>query len=129
MLRVEGASAMACDCCPIHSGLRMRHPARGLASMRMQWLLVPFFDTRLSGAEIQKLYADYRGDAYFEARHRHEFWYTRKVNDGIGSDDVKIAARKRSLAEILGDRARSFATVLDYGGDRGQVIADGWGAE
>ena len=75
-----------------------------------------FFDTRLSDAEIQKLYADYRGDAYFEARHRHEFWYSRKVNDGIGSDDVKIAARKRSLAEILGDRAQSFTTILDYGG-------------
>jgi hypothetical protein len=88
-----------------------------------------FFDTRLSDAEIQKLYADYRGDRYFEARHRHEFWYSRKVNDGIGSDDLKIAARKRSLAEILGDRARSFATVLDYGGDRGQFIPDGLGTE
>lgn len=88
-----------------------------------------FFDTRLTSAEVSKLYDGYRGDAYFKARHHFEFWYSRAVNDGIGSDPVEIAWRKQNLAKLLGDRARSFETVLDYGGDRGQFIPDGLGAE
>jgi hypothetical protein len=88
-----------------------------------------FFDTRLTDAEVAKLYAGYRGDAYFKARHHYEFWYSREVNDGIGSDPVEIVSRKQNLAKLLGDRAQSFTTVLDYGGDRGQFIPDGLGSE
>jgi hypothetical protein len=88
-----------------------------------------FFDTRLSDAEVQKLYGGYRGEKYFQARHRHEFWYTRKVNQGIGSDAGKISMRKQSLSKILGDRVDSFASVLDYGGDRGQFIPDDLGTK
>ena len=88
-----------------------------------------FFDTRLTDAEVAKLYAGYRGDAYFKARHHYEFWYSREVNDGIGSDPVEIVSRKQNLATLLGDRAKSFTTVLDYGGDRGQFIPDGLGSE
>lgn len=88
-----------------------------------------FFETRLTDAEVRKLYAGYRGDAYFTARHRFEFWYSREVNDGIGSDPAEIVSRKQNLAKLLGDRAQSFTTVLDYGGDRGQFIPDGVGSE
>jgi hypothetical protein len=88
-----------------------------------------FFDTRLTKAEVEKLYAGYRGDAYFKARHRYEPWYSREVNDGIGSDPVEIVSRKENLAKLLGDRAQSFTSVLDYGGDRGQFIPDGLGTE
>jgi hypothetical protein len=58
-----------------------------------------FFDTRLTDAEVAKLYAGYRGDAYFKARHHYEFWYSREVNDGIGSDPVEIVSRKQNLAK------------------------------
>ena len=88
-----------------------------------------FFDTRLTDAEIQKLYAGYRGDSYFKVRHRYEPWYSREVNDGIGSDPVEIASRKEHLATLLASRAQSFTTVLDYGGDRGQFIPDRLGTE
>jgi Methyltransferase domain len=88
-----------------------------------------FFDTRLTEAEVATLYNGYRGDAYFKARHHYEFWYSREVNDAIGSDLREIAWRKQNLSKLLGDRARSFGTVLDYGGDRGQFIPDGLGAE
>ena len=88
-----------------------------------------FFNTRLTKTEVGKLYAGYRGDAYFKARHRYEPWYSREVNDGIGSDPVEIVSRKENLAELLGNRAQSFTTVLDYGGDRGQFIPDGLGTE
>jgi hypothetical protein len=88
-----------------------------------------FFDTRLTDSEIAKLYGGYRGEQYFKARHRCEFWYSRKVNDSIGSDPAEIAVRKQGLARRLGARAQSLGTVLDYGGDRGQFIPDNLGAE
>jgi hypothetical protein len=88
-----------------------------------------FFDTRLTDAEVQSLYAGYRGDRYFEARHREEFWYSRKVNEEIGKDVAEITSRKENLARVLGERGRSIETVLDYGGDRGQFIPDGLGSE
>jgi hypothetical protein len=88
-----------------------------------------FFDTRLTSAEVEKLYSGYRGEAYFKARHHYEFWYSREVNDGIGSDPAEIQSRKKNLAKLLGNRAQAFTTVLDYGGDRGQFIPDGIGAE
>lgn len=88
-----------------------------------------FFDTRLTSADVEKLYSGYRGEAYFKARHQYEFWYSREVNDGIGSDPAEIRLRKNNLAKLLGDRAQAFITVLDYGGDRGQFIPDGIGRE
>lgn len=78
---------------------------------------------------MQSLYSGYRGETYFEARHRHEFWYSRRTNEGIGNDPVEIVSRKQNLARVLGRREQSIATVLDYGGDRGQFIPDGLGAE
>jgi hypothetical protein len=44
-------------------------------------------------------------------------------------DPAEIQSRKKSLAKLLGDRAQSVATVLDYGGDRGQFIPDHVGRE
>ncbi len=88
-----------------------------------------FFDSRLTDEEIAKLYAGYRGDEYYKARHACEPWYTRAANDGIGGDTHEIASRKQNLTAVLGDHAKSITTVLDYGGDRGQMIPDTLGQE
>jgi hypothetical protein len=88
-----------------------------------------FFDTRLTDSEVENLYAGYRGETYFEARHRHEFWYSRHVHEGIGNDPAEMVSRKENLAKVLGDRRQSISTVLDYGGDRGQFIPDGLGTD
>lgn len=88
-----------------------------------------FFDSRLTEAEGANLYAGYRGDTYFKARHHYEFWYSRRVNDSIGTGAAGIAARKRNLSKILGERASRIKAVLDYGGDRGQFIPDSLGTE
>jgi hypothetical protein len=88
-----------------------------------------FFDSRLADADVQRLYAAYREVGYFEARHSYEFWYSKAVNDGIGSDAAEITSRQQNLAAILGERSRSISTVLDYGGDRGQFIPEGVGTE
>jgi len=88
-----------------------------------------FFDARLTDSEIQRLYAGYREDAYFKARHSYEFWYSRNVNDGIGGDPAEIASRKLNLSRFIGERSRSIQSVLDYGGDRGQFIPEDLGTE
>jgi hypothetical protein len=75
------------------------------------------------------LYAGYRGPGYFNARHHHEFWYSAAINAGIGNDPAEIESRKRNLAKILAGRSDSIASVLDYGGDRGQFIPDHLGNE
>jgi hypothetical protein len=83
-----------------------------------------FFDVRLTSAEVERLYSGYRGDTYFAERHRHEFWYSRKVNDGIGGDPGEIEERNRVCEAFLGKHAdfKEINSVLDYGGDRGQFI-------
>jgi SAM-dependent methyltransferase len=88
-----------------------------------------FFDSRLTDQEIGTLYAGYRGPAYFNARHRYEFWYSATVNAAIGNDPAEVESRKQNLAKILSGRSDSISSVLDYGGDRGQFIPDHIGTE
>ena len=82
----------------------------------------------LSGQEAGRLYAGYRGDEYFEARHATEPWYTKAINDAIGSDAARVG-RRRVLADALAAAAaqaspRPEGHCLDFGGDRGQMLKD-----
>jgi len=88
-----------------------------------------FFDARFEPAEIARLYEDYRGDAYFQARHRHEFWYRRTTNDQVGSGPALVALRKRIMASLLVRviDTNKVESILDYGGDRGQFLPDALG--
>ena len=90
-----------------------------------------FFDARLEPAEVTRLYSGYRGDQYFAARHRWEFWYSRQVNDGIGGDPQEIADRIEAMEKFLLPHidGASIKSVLDYGGDRGQFIPQSLGTE
>lgn len=88
---------------------------------------VLFYDNRLAEPEIERLYDGYRGEAYLVARRRWEPFYTRASNDSLGGAD-EIAWRReiyhRTLAPWTTGRLDS---VLDYGGDRGQLIVGGPG--
>src|SRR3954453_15753469 len=83
-----------------------------------------FFDVRLSPQEVDRLYSGYRGADYFRERDHHEFWYSRALNDGIGSDPEEVAKRVSSLERFLQGQIETerIDPVLDYGGDRGQFI-------
>lgn len=83
-----------------------------------------FFDVRLNPDEVARLYSGYRGERYFTERHRWEFCYSRRINDGIGGDQQEIAERVSALEKfVLPHVNRSgLKNVLDYGGDRGQFI-------
>lgn len=89
-----------------------------------------FFDGRFEPPELERLYSGYRGEAYFEVRHRLEPWYSRRHNEGTGHAPEGIAERKAYLGAFLRERGLgSVQRVLDYGGDSGQFIPDGIGAE
>jgi Methyltransferase domain len=88
-----------------------------------------FFDVRLSPQEVDRLYAGYRGGHYFTERHRYEFWYSRKVNDGIGGDPAEIEERIHAMERFVFPHidVAKIEKVLDYGGDRGQFIPESLG--
>jgi hypothetical protein len=83
----------------------------------------------LTADETDRLYAGYRGDAYFRERHRHEWWYSRKINDDIGRNPQEIESRKQAVEAFLRKHVdwEAVETVLDYGGDRGQFIPESLG--
>jgi hypothetical protein len=88
-----------------------------------------FFYPRLTPEQIAKLYAGYRGEEYFQQRHKYEFWYSRAMNKGIGHDTAIITWRKRVVLDFLQQNMNPgfIETVMDYGGDEGQFIPDSLG--
>lgn len=89
-----------------------------------------FFATRYEDGEIKRLYEGYREAEYFAARHRVEPWYTQKFNDDIGGE-AGMAPRRAVYQATLAAHvdAASIGTVLDYAGDRGQIMEGGPGRE
>jgi hypothetical protein len=86
-----------------------------------------FFNVRLEDHEVERLYSDYRGKKYTAIRHKHEISYTTEVNESIGKNNVELTNRRKNLSKML--RSINYpnydlASVLDYGGDKGQFIPD-----
>jgi hypothetical protein len=84
-----------------------------------------YFDLIATDEQLRRLYAGYRGEAYFQQRHGFEPWYTKAVNDGMGGDE-EMEMRRGVLLRALSraDIPNSFSCVLDHGGDRGQMLRD-----
>lgn len=80
-----------------------------------------FYETRFDDAEAARLYSDYRGERYFRVRHRHEPWYTRAFNEGLGKHGG-VETRRSEIAKWLGELGSKPKRILDYGGDRGQFL-------
>ncbi len=93
--------------------------------MRCEACQTRYFDVSVSGDDLGRLYADYRGEAYFQQRRRFEPWYTRAMNDGIGGE-AEMRQRRAVLADALTECgiANDFGAILDHGGDRGQMLLD-----
>ncbi|MGC2211308.1 MAG: class I SAM-dependent methyltransferase [Candidatus Korobacteraceae bacterium] len=84
-----------------------------------------FFNPRLEPSEENRLYSGYRGPEYQEMRQSFEPWYTEKFNAGLSSPE-SFLHRKKLLGALFHERlglgGRSFENVLDFGGDRGDLI-------
>jgi len=89
-----------------------------------------FYGARYEDGEIRRLYEGYREARYFAARNRVEPWYTQKFNDDIGGE-AGMTPRRAVYQTTLAAQADagSIGTVLDYAGDRGQMMEGGPGRE
>lgn len=89
-----------------------------------------FFEHRYTDEELARLYADYRGEGYFRARRRFEPWYTRRVHADVAGTPATVEARKAALLAALEPRldTKTLGAVVDWGGDRGQLLPEALGA-
>jgi SAM-dependent methyltransferase len=87
-----------------------------------------FFEERYEPQEASALYANYRSSEYFNVRHQFEPWYSRSLNDGLGGE-ADLAARRGKYRELVSEfnSDQVVESVLDYGGDRGQLLVGGPG--
>lgn len=83
-----------------------------------------FYNPRLAGSDLQRLYLDYRSNEYQQSRHASEIWYTEKFNYDLASPE-SYRGRRTTLAQTLKPHLgeRKIERILDYGGDRGDLVA------
>ncbi len=83
-----------------------------------------FYNPRLEDEELGRLYQDYRKEEYQRMRHASEAWYTLKFNFDLASPE-SYEKRRAILKPILHRHlnGRRIARILDYGGDRGDLVA------
>jgi hypothetical protein len=83
-----------------------------------------FYTPRLDDSDLQLLYRDYRSPEYCRMRQSTEPWYTPKFNERLASassyERRRAALREILLVQLRGHRIKR---VLDYGGDRGDLVA------
>jgi hypothetical protein len=86
-----------------------------------------FFSPRMDPEEEKRLYAGYRNPEYQQARFACEPWYTEKFNRNLSSPE-SFAVRKQCLAKTFREEidlgSRKIGSILDFGGDRGDLIED-----
>ena len=78
----------------------------------------------LSNEEASSLYGGYRDEAYFIQRSAFEPWYSREMNDGIGSE-LTMPHRRNTLLDVLRKcniNIGDLQSIADHGGDRGQML-------
>lgn len=83
-----------------------------------------FYNPRLDDDDLRRHYSGYRSDEYWRMRHASEPWYTKKFNSDLASAR-SYEIRRAKLAPILRKTIgqRPIARILDYGGDRGDLVA------
>ena len=80
-----------------------------------------FSSVRFDEHEMQRLYADYRGERYCSTREKFEPGYS-ALNSQLGASDIEVRNRIAFCESLLEWYPGRIGSVLDYGGDRGQFI-------
>jgi len=83
-----------------------------------------FYNPRLEEDELQSEYAGWRSPDYLEMRHSFEPWYTAKFNEDLASAS-SYETRRGLLGSAIRKHfgARKINRILDYGGDRGDLVS------
>jgi predicted nucleic-acid-binding Zn-ribbon protein len=80
-----------------------------------------FFTHRYNDLEMKLIYGKYRSAYYQQLRQTVEPNYSTIINNGLGGDDVS-AQRQNLILENINICGIKPKSILDYGGDRGQMI-------
>ncbi len=84
-----------------------------------------FYSYRFNQSENKKLYLNYRDEEYQMLREQFEPDYTKEKNYLLKSDEIEFGSREANMLRILNTHLSSIneiKTVLDFGGDKGQLI-------
>ncbi|MEI8246725.1 MAG: methyltransferase domain-containing protein [Lentisphaerota bacterium] len=83
-----------------------------------------FFNARLDDAEMTRLYSGYRDEEYLKQRNKHEPWYTQKLQERLFADKTTLKNRHYSLSGLFKKLFGNIRIkcILDFGGDKGQLI-------
>jgi len=137
---LPGRSSLGCICCssnnflkeyalvsPFFSERALNHGAAFVVDMLLcKKCGTRFYDVDITDAQLSRLYDGYRGENYYSQRHRYEPWYTKAINDNVGGEE-EFVSRRRSCLEALAAASveNKFSSVLDHGGDKGQMLSGG----
>lgn len=82
-----------------------------------------FYNPRLDGEDLRKLYSGYRSEKYQQMRFATEPWYTKSFNEDLASAK-SYESRRAKIAPILRQHIgqRKISRVLDHGGDHGDLV-------
>jgi hypothetical protein len=81
-----------------------------------------FYVPRPTEDELTRIYINYRGKDYQKERQSYEPNYTEEFNSNLGQHPQEIANRRNNLIRLI--KGHKIKTILDYGGDRGQLLPD-----
>jgi hypothetical protein len=82
-----------------------------------------FYELRYDESEVARLYSGYRGQSYTAVRERLEPGYAAK-NTLIGKNPTEIRNRQRFMQAVLAAGDIKPASILDWGGDRGDFVPE-----
>ena len=89
-----------------------------------------FYDYRITDAESELIYLDYRGEKYQKTRQKYEYWYTAKVNTALNEDKCALHEQRSVIATILRDNTdMEIKSALDYGGNEGRTFFKSLGTQ
>jgi hypothetical protein len=83
-----------------------------------------FYNPRLDDTDLRRLYEKYHSEEYQQMRNAFEPWYTEKFNEelaSVSSYKIRRARLSTILRQHIGER--KISRILDYGGDRGDLVA------
>ncbi len=89
---------------------------------------VYYSEYRPDDEEMARLYTGYRNREYQEQRQKYEPSYTAEYNEWL-SDSSVIMQRKKGIYDYITNFIKdtsNWHTILDFGGDKGQLFPDEW---
>lgn len=88
--------------------------------------MIDYSSYRPNDKEMENHYSGYRSESYQKHRQKFEPNYTAEYNKNFGWDEQDNAQRRLKLTSIISKYldTSKIESVLDYGGDRGQIIPE-----